>query len=158
MDFQTDLFLGTALGTIIAFLLALPAVLLETSRRMQNMPLLIDVHAWRGKKLTEGEVFAVGLLIHLVIGALYGLLYTLFAANDWLFITHDPFSLKSLLIFAFFGWLVVNIIILPLIVGVGVFGRKEGKEVWIDSFLALFLEGLILWVVIQFYQPFFFMV
>jgi hypothetical protein len=52
---------------------------------------------------------------------------------------------------------VLNLILLPLIVGVGVFGRKESGGVWLETLVSLLLEGVILWIVIQFYQPFYFM-
>ena len=152
-----DILLGTALGTLIAFILAIPAIFLETSRRVKDLPLLIDVHAWRGRKLKEGEVFAVGLLIHLIVGALYGLLYTLFAEQGWLIVTNAPFTIHSMLIFAFFSWLVLNLVLLPLVVGVGLFGRKEGGTVWLETLVVLLLEGAVLWIIIQAYQPFYFM-
>jgi len=152
-----DILLGTALGTMIAFVLAIPAILLETSRRVKDLPLLIDVHLWHGKKLNEGEVFAIGLFVHLLVGALYGCLYVLFAEEGWLFVTNDPYSLQSLLVFAFFAWILVNVVVMPII-GVGVFGRFEGKGAWFETLVSLALEGLTLWVLVQFYQPYYFMI
>lgn len=151
-----DIFLGTALGVMIAFLLAIPAIILDTSRRVKNLPLLIDVRVWRGKKLSDGEVFAFGLLTHLIIGALYGFFYTLFASRGWLFITNAPFTLESMLIFAALSWLVLNIILLPLF-GFGFFGRKEDNTVWLETLAVLLLEGAILWIIINYYQPFYFL-
>lgn len=150
-----DLFLGTALGLLVSFALAIPAIILETSRRVKNAPLLMDVHIWRGKKLTDGEAFAFGLLIHLIIGALYGFFYTLFAAQGWLFITNAPFTLPSMLIFAVLSWAVLMVVLLPTF-GFGFFGRKEGQGVWLELLASLLLEGAILWLLIQYYQPFFF--
>jgi hypothetical protein len=151
-----DILLGTALGTMIAFLLAVPAIILDTSRRVKNLPLLIDVYVWRGKKLSDGEIFAVGLLLHLLIGALYGFFYTLFASKGWLFITNSPYTLASMLIFAVASWLVLNIILLPLF-GLGFFGSKEGNTVWFETLTTLLLEGAILWIIINYYQPFYFL-
>lgn len=150
-----NILLGTALGGLIAFGLALPAIILETSRRFKNAPLLIDVDIWRGHKLSDGEAFAFGLLIHLVVGALYGFFYTLFAGQGWLFITNAPYTLHSMLIFAACSWLVLNFILLPLI-GLGWFGRREGNTVWLETATSLLIEGAILWLLIQYYQPFYF--
>ena len=150
-----ELWIATALGVIIAFVLSIPSIILETSRRVKNLPLLIDVHVWRGHKLNEGEVFALGMFIHLVIGGLYGFFYALFAENSWLVVTGSPYTLQSMLIFAFLSWLVLNVVIFP-IVQFGFFGSKEGKTVWYETLISLILEGAILWVVIQSYQPFFF--
>lgn len=149
-----DLFLGTALGLLVSFLLAVPAMILEASRRVKNAPLLMDVDVWRGRRLTDGEAFAFGLLIHLIIGGLYGFFYTLFAAQGWLFVTNSPYTLHSMLIFAFLGWIVVGFL-LPIF-GFGFFGRKEGKTVWFELLVSLLLEGAVLWILIQYYQPFFF--
>ena len=147
--------LGTALGGLVAFMLALPAIILEMSRRFKNAPLLIDVNVWRGRKLTDGEAFSFGLLLHLIIGALYGFCYTVFAGQGWLFITNAPYTLSSMLIFAVCSWLVLGFILLPLI-GLGFFGRTEGRTVWFETLTSLLLEGAILWLLIQYYQPFYF--
>jgi len=150
-----EIFLGAALGTMIGLLLAFPAIILETSRRVKNLPLLIDVYTWRGKKLTDGEVFVVGLLLHLITAGLYGLLYVLFAKNDFFLFPHDPYSLLSMIVFALVLWFWINIVILPLI-GLGFFGNKEGGTVWFETLISLLLEGSILWMIIQYYQPIYF--
>lgn len=155
LDIHADISIATALGVLIAFVLAVPAILLEASRRVKNAPLLVDVHVWRGRKLTPGEAFAFGLLIHLIVGGLYGLFYTLFAVNGWLFITNRPYTIESMLIFAFCSWIVLNIILFPLL-GFGFFGSKEGKTVWFETLASLLLEGALLWILINYYQPFFF--
>ncbi len=150
-----DIFLGTALGILIATFLAIPAIILETSRRVKNLPLLIDVHVWRGRKMTDGEVFAFLLMIHLLIGALYGLTYTLFAGKGWLFITNSPYTLHSMLIFALLFWIFLVAILMPLF-GFGFFGWREGKTVWLETLIVLGVEGAVLWMLIQYYQPFYF--
>ncbi|MDP2632080.1 MAG: hypothetical protein Q8P30_04950 [Candidatus Uhrbacteria bacterium] len=151
-----DILIGTALGVLIAFLLSIPAIILDTARRVTNLPLLIDVHAWRGRKLTEGEIFAIGLLLQLIIGGLYGLTYTLFAGQGWLLITYLPYTILSMLIFAFLCWIVLGALVLPLI-GLGFFGRKEGNTVWFETLISLMFEGVILWMLIQYYEPFYFL-
>ncbi|MFH1632076.1 MAG: hypothetical protein ABIA47_03645 [bacterium] len=151
-----EIFIGTALGVLIAFLLSVPAIILDTARRVQNLPLLIDVHAWRGRKLTPGEIFALGLLLQLIIGGLYGLFYTLFASRDWLFITNAPYTIHSMLIFAVCSWVALGVVGLPII-GLGLFGCKEGNTVWAETLVSLLFVGGILWMFIQFYQPFYFL-
>ena len=147
-------FLAAALGVLISFIIALPAILLEIDHRVKNAPLIIEVAIWRGMKLTSREAFAFGLLLHLVIGGLYGLSYVIFARNGWLLV-HAPYTLFSMLFFALGCWLVLGTIFLPLI-GLGWFGRKEGNTVWMETLISLLLEGVILWEVIKWYQPFFF--
>jgi hypothetical protein len=150
-----DILLGTALGVLIGFVLAVPAIILETSRRVKNLPLLVDVQLWGDKKLSEGELFAAALLFHFVVAALYGGLYVVFVQYDLLFVTHAPYTLQSMLIFALGGWLVLNAVLLPII-GLGFFGRGHGKTIWFETLISLMLEGAILWMLIQYYQPIFF--
>ena len=150
-----DILLGTALGVLIGFLLAMPAVILETSRRVKNLPLLVDVKLWGEHKMREGEIFAAALLFHFVVAALYGGLYVVFVQQGWLFITNAPYTIQSMLVFAFCCWLILNAIILPLI-GLGFFGKGHGKTIWFETLISLLLEGAILWMIIQYYQPVFF--
>ncbi|MBU4314853.1 hypothetical protein KJ673_00405 [Patescibacteria group bacterium] len=150
-----DYILATTLGTLVGFFIAMPAIILEASRRVKNMPLLIDVHVWRGYKLKEGEVFGVGLLLHLIISALYGFVYVLFVERDWLVVTHAPFSIISMIIVAGLFWLFLNLIVFPLI-GFGWVGWKEGRTVWFETLISMAMESAFLWMLIQYYQPWYF--
>jgi hypothetical protein len=150
-----DYILILSLGTLVGLVIAMPAIILEVSSRVKNMPLLIDVQIWHGYRLKNGEVFAVGLLLHLIISALYGLIYVFFVEQNWLIITHAPFSILSMMIVAGLFWLFSNVIIFPLI-GFGVFGIKEGKTVWFETLISLGVEGAFLWMLIQYYQPYYF--
>jgi len=150
-----DYLLAATLGTLVSFLIALPAIILETSRRVNNLPLLVDIHIWRGYKLKDGEVFVAGLLLHLITGAAYGLVYVLFVKQNWLLITDAPYSILSMIIVAVLFWLFLNVIIFPLI-GLGFMGWKEEKTAWFETLVALGLESAFLWMLIQYYQPFYF--
>ncbi|KKR21545.1 MAG: hypothetical protein UU46_C0036G0007 [Candidatus Uhrbacteria bacterium GW2011_GWD1_41_16] len=150
-----DYILAATLGTLVGFLIAMPAIILEASRRVKNLPLLIDVHIWHGYRLKEGEVFAVGLLLHLIISACYGLVYVLFVEQGWLIVTHAPFSILSMALVAGLFWLFLNFVIFPLI-GFGWIGLKEGKTVWFETLISLGVEGAFLWMLIQYYQPWYF--
>jgi len=150
-----DILLGTALGMLVGFLLASPSIILEASRRVKNLPLLVDVTVWGDRRLKEGEVFAMALLFHFVVSALYGGLYVVFVQNDWLFVTHAPYTIGSMLVFAFLSWVVLGAFLMPLI-GLGFFGQGHGKTIWFETLISLLLEGAILWMLIQYYQPVFF--
>ncbi len=151
-----DYLLAATLGTLVGFLIALPAIILETSHRVKNLPLLLDVHIWRGYKLNEREVFVVGLLIHLITSAAYGAIYVLFVKQDWLIITHSPYSILSMIIVAALFWLFLNLVIFPL-VGFGFMGWKEEKTAWFETLVALGVESALLWMLIQYYQPYYFL-
>ena len=87
----------------MAFFFALPAIVLEIAERgnVKNAPLLIDVKTIFGIKIKhKHEVFFIGLLLHLIFGFLFGIIYVLFVRQGWLFVTNAPYTIHSLLVFA----------------------------------------------------------
>ncbi len=150
-----NLLLGSAIGAIAGVVLAIPGVILESARRTKNLPLIIDVKEVWGKKLTDNEVFLVSLLIHLIFSTLAGTIYVLFAESGWLFITNAPYALHSIEIFAVFAWAVTGALLYPLL-GFGFFGRREGHHIWFEMLVTQLLLGLLFWLAIRYYQPFFF--
>lgn len=152
-----DYLLGAALGTMIAFVLAIPALAVEVFDRKhkRNLPLLVDVREIWGKKITHPEMFLIALLVHLVIGGLFGAVYPLIVANDWLYITEVPYTFVSLFWYALHVWLVIMLIAFPII-GFGFFGKREGRLVWLEVLITMILIGLALQIVIDWFRPFFF--
>jgi hypothetical protein len=152
-----DYLLGAAIGTLVAFMFAIPAIVLEIMERgkVKNIPLIVDVKTIFGRKLKNEEVFWVGLLVHVILGTLFGLVYVLFVLKGWLLFTNAPYTLLSLFLYAICAWVVVGIIIFPAL-GMGLFGRKEGKRVWMELLASMFVLGISMWLLVQFYQPFFF--
>src|SRR3989338_10596867 len=97
-----DYVLGGALGGLIAFVFAIPAILLEITQKgeVKEAPLLIDVKSIFGLKIRhKHEVFFIGLLVHIVIGVLFGLIYVVFFWRGWLFLTRAPYTLLSFFFF-----------------------------------------------------------
>lgn len=152
-----DYLLGAAIGTLVAFAFSLPAILLEIIERgkVKNAPLLVDVKTIFGRKLHAHEAFWVGLLIHIVLGNLFGLIYVLFVKFEWLVFTNQPYTFLSLVIYAICAWIVVGALIFPAL-GMGWFGRREGKRVWMEILASMFILGSCMWVFVQYYQPYFF--
>ena len=150
-----EIFLGAAVSGIIGFILALPAIIIETSRRAKDMPLILDVRFLWNFKLTNGEVFGISLLLHLIVATLVGGFYTWFAGNGWLFITHAPFALHSVIIFTIGTWLVTGFILYPLL-GMGFFAHRQGKQMWFEMLVTHLLIGFGFWLAISYYQPIFF--
>ena len=153
-----DYLLGGALGGLIAFAFALPAIVLEIVEKgkVKRVPLLIDVKTIFGVKIRhKHEVFFIGLLLYLVIGFLFGLVYVLFVEQGWLFVTNAPYTLLSLIVYALLSWIVAGVVIYPLL-QMGLFGLKEGKHVWIETLASHLILGLGLWILVQYYQPYFF--
>ncbi len=152
-----DIWLGAALGGLIAFVLSIPAIIVELADRKHklNLPLLVDVKEIWGRKITQPEMFWIGLLNHLVLGSVFGLLYPLFVVNEWLYITGDPYSMLSLFFYALHFWLVSMLIIFPIF-GFGFFGRREGKLVWVEVLITMILIGVAMQFAIEWFRPFFF--
>ncbi|MBI2473018.1 hypothetical protein HYV70_00475 [Candidatus Uhrbacteria bacterium] len=154
----TDYILGGSLGGLIAFVFAIPAIVLEMteSGKVKNAPLLVDVKTIFGLKIIhKHEVFFIGLLLHLVFGFLFGIVYVLFVEQGWLFVTHAPYTVFSLVVFAFLSWVVVGVIIYPLL-GLGIFGLKEGPRVWLETLTSHLILAFSLWLLVRYFQPFFF--
>jgi hypothetical protein len=152
-----DYLLGAALGTLIAFALAIPALFVEVFDRKhkRNLPLLVDVKEIWGKKVTHPEMFLIALLVHLVIGSLFGLMYPVAVVNDWLYITGSPYTFVSLFWYALHAWLAVMLVIFPGI-GFGWFGKKEGRLVWVEVLITMILIGIFIQIVIDWFRPFYF--
>src|SRR3989338_4468879 len=123
--------LAGSLGGLVAFIFSVPAILLEIVQKepVENIPLLVDVKTIFGRKLKKTEVFEVALLLHIVLAFLFGVIYVVFVEKGWLFITHSPYSVWSLFFYAIGAFLVVGGLIFPAL-GMGLFGRKEGRRVW----------------------------
>lgn len=153
-----DYLLGGSLGGLVAFVLAVPAILLEIEEkgRVKEVPLLIDVKTIFGLKIRhKHEVFFIGLLLHLIVGFLFGFIYVLFVEKGWLFVTHAPYTLLSLFVYALISWIVAGLVVYPLL-GFGWFGLKEGRHVWLETIASHLILGLSLWVLVQYFQPQFF--
>ena len=135
--------LSGAIGVCLSLILAIPAVVVEwRHKRHSDHPLLVDIDFWRGKRLTDRESFLLGLLIHLLMGLAFGLLYPFYASlvsGLWPYPTpYDALSLSS-----FLGDLFIlqNVIVLPLL-GAGFFGRREARFIWLETLVTLALFAL----------------
>ncbi|MEK7105719.1 MAG: hypothetical protein AAB865_03485 [Patescibacteria group bacterium] len=151
-----EIFLGAAISGLMGFLIAVPALLLEASRRGKNLPIVSEIKVLWNVKLTESEVFAVSLLLHLVVATLVGGLYVLFVRSGWwLIVTGAPFELPSILLFTVVTWLVLSVIIFPIL-GMGFFASREGKWVWFEMLVTHVLIAVGFWLGVMYYHPFFF--
>ena len=138
MPVISAVFLSLAAGLITA----VPAFLSELGKKApRNIPLLIDVKTFWGHKLTRGEVFWFGLSIHLLMAALFGALYELIAVKSFV----HPYELDNLAVYASLFWVFVGGVIFP-VVGLGLFGKKEGKWVWFELLVVHHLFALFVWL------------
>src|SRR3989339_754541 len=146
-----DYLLGGALGALSAFVFSFPAIVLEWTAggKAEETPLVIDVRSVFGIKLKRSEVFLVGLLVHIVVGFLFGSTYVLLVEQGWHVFSDQPYSLFSFLMYALISWVVVNLVFYPLL-GMGWFAKKEGPNVWLETFVSHLLMGCALWLLVQY--------
>lgn len=154
-----DFLLGGAIGGLAAFVFAIPAIVLEEVEHghVRNLPLLVDVKQFWGFKLSPLGTFLAGLLLHVVMGFLFGLIYPIFVVKGWLVFTHAPYTFLSLVIYAIGAWMVAGTVVFPAI-GLGFFGRRQGKRVWMELLASMLLVGSTMWFAVKYFQPFFFSV
>lgn len=156
--FLADLILGAALCGLVGFLLAIPAIVMEwrAHSHEHHLPVLVDLkRRWPFRGLTHRELFFVAFAIHLVLSTLFGLVYVIFVLRGWLFVTHAPYTILSLLVYAVLSWVVVMLVIFPAI-GFGFFGRKEEGPVWAEILSTHLVLGVALWLLVQWFQPAYF--
>jgi len=140
MPVVSAIFLSLAAGLITA----VPGFVSELGKKKpKNIPLLIDVKTFWGRKLTSGEVFWFGLFIHLLMAALFGALY------EWLVVESlvSPYHLGGLLVYAFCFYFLVGGVIFP-VVGQGLFGRKQGKTVWYELLIVHHVWAVLVWAMV----------
>lgn len=130
------------LSLVAGIITAVPAFLSEIGKRPpKDIPLLVDIKSFWGRKLSNGEVFWLGLFIHLVLAALFGAMYELIVVKSLV----DPYHINNLVIYATFFWLFVGGVVFP-VVGLGLFGKKEGKWVWLELLVVQYLLAFFIWL------------
>ncbi|MCX6715330.1 MAG: hypothetical protein NTX72_05980 [Candidatus Uhrbacteria bacterium] len=154
-----DYILGAALGGLISFAYSIPAIILELIERGKSTlaPPVITVKTIFGYPIKKQEAFSVGLLLHLVIGMLFGSVYVLFVERGWLFVTHHAYKFDSFLVYGFLSWIFVNLTIYPAL-QMGLFGRREGKGIWLETLVSHLLLGVTMAGIVFWFQPFYFSV
>ncbi len=153
-----DYYLGAALGGLIAFGYSIPAIVFELMERRKSAVVspVITVKTIFGYNLKKEEAFWVGLLLHIVIGTLFGFAYVLFVDRGWLFVTNHPYQFDSFVVFGLLSWIFVNVTIYPLL-RMGFFGRREGTHIWMETLISHLLLGVTMAGLVQWFQPVFFM-
>jgi hypothetical protein len=154
-----DFILGAALGGLVAFGYSIPAIALELIERgkVLMVPPVITVKTIFGHPLKKQEIFWVGLLLHLVIGMLFGAVYVLFVEAGWLFVTHRPYTFLSFIVYGFLSWIFAGLVLYPLL-QMGFFGRREGSFIWLETLVSHMLLGATMAGLVYWFQPFYFSV
>jgi hypothetical protein len=130
-------------GMVMAVLIHLAPLVTVHKKHLPD----IDSHYFFGRRFSERETHLLGILVQLVLSALFGGIYVLLV--DYKIIFTD-FHYLSILFFGVLIWFLKGLIILPLL-GIGLFGAKEGKWVWLEMFLLHQIYAFVFWLAIKLY-------
>ncbi|MFH1252780.1 MAG: hypothetical protein V1664_00380 [Candidatus Uhrbacteria bacterium] len=151
---MSDIILGASLGGLAALIISIPAILIEIFRRgrVKNLPLVVDVKSVFDRRLSQLASFALGVLLHILMGMVLGAVYPAVADKQWFDFVGQPYTLVTLLFYTFLVWLVFDFILFPLF-GFGWLGRKEGRTVWLEVLVSLLLIAVLFWLAVPFFRP-----
>ena len=154
-----DYLLGISLGGLISFAYSIPAIVLELIERGRSVmtPPVITVKTIFGLQIKKREAFWVGLLLHLIIGMLFGIVYVLFVERGWLFVTGRPYTFLSFTVYGFLSWIFVGFILYPIL-QMGSFGKREGNYIWLETLVSHMLIAVTMAAIVHWFQPFYFAV
>lgn len=151
MAMMTDVFLGGGIGVMLALVLSVPAIVWEVRRkRHEDHLLLVDIDTFGGRKLSDRESFALGILFQLVLGLFFGGLYPL-NSSFWGF-AGDSYTLLSVAAYALALYLVATVIVMPFM-GMGVFGWREDKWIWLETLFTMTLIMIGYTLIVHWFQP-----
>ncbi len=143
MPIISAIFLSVAAGIVTA----IPGIFSEFGKKAPaNIPLLVDIKTFWGRKLSRGEVFWLGMFIHLLTAALFGAGYQFLSAHG---LVH-PYRLGNMLVYASCFYLFIGGVMFPA-AGCGLFGSKEGKTVWYELLIVHHLFAVFMWLAIWFW-------
>jgi hypothetical protein len=107
-----------------------------------NLVIIDGSLAWRmmaGKSQAPG-IYILGILIHLITGLVFGLVYAILAR----IVEFESRSLIFIAIYVFLLWLAMLFVALP-IAGQGLFGKKVGNKVWLEQLFLHAVFGIAFW-------------
>lgn len=154
---MNDIILGASIGGLAAFAVSAPAIAFEIIRRgkVKDLPLVVDVKNIFSFHLSRLATFAVGVFLHILMGVVFGGIYPIIADHDWFAFVGPAYNLGTLSVYTVLVWLLFCVVLFPIF-GFGWFGKREGKMVWLEVLVSLFLIALIFCLAVPFFQPSFF--
>lgn len=154
---MTDVILGASIGGLAALIVSTPAIVVEIIKhgKVKNLPLVVDVKTFFDLKLSRLAAFSFGVLLHVLMGMVFGAVYPAVADKGWFDFFGSPYSAPTLIVYGLVVWLAFTFVFFPLF-GFGWLGRKEGKMVWFEVLVSLLLIAFLYWLVVPLYQPVYF--
>lgn len=154
---MSDIILGASIGGLAALVVSLPAIVVEIFRRGQtkNLPLVVDVNSIFERRLSKLASFALGILLHILMGMVFGAVYPAMVDGGWLNFFGPSYTLSTLLFYTLLVWLVFCLVLFPLF-GFGWLGKREGKLVWLEVLVSLILIAVLFELAVPWFQPVYF--
>lgn len=128
---------------VMALLIHLAPLISVSGKKLPD----IDSHYFLNRRFSHRETHLLGILIQLVLSSIFGALYVFLVDRGVIF--HD-FHYISILFFGVLVWFGKGLLVTPLL-GIGFFGIKEGKMVWLEMFLIHQVYALMFWLAIHLY-------
>lgn len=154
---MSDIILGASIGGLAAFIVSAPAIITEIVRhgKVKNLPLVVDVKSFFDFRLSQLAAFAFGVLLHILMGVVFGAVYPAIADKGWFDFVGSPYGVLTLLVYSLAVWLVFTFVLFPVF-GFGWLGMKEGKMVWLEVLISLLLIAFLFWLALPLFQPVYF--
>ena len=131
-------------GLVIGLVLAVPAVMIELIRpQTKNLPILIDIDIVPGRR--TGFEFELSLALQLFMSTIFGGGYLLLSRLSF---TPFDWSGFSYVIYVIIFYLTIGGILFPTL-RLGLFGRREGKYVPLELFIAHSLYGFCFYLAVN---------
>lgn len=120
MFFENQLGNALFIGLVATLVMSTLMIIYRVSRRAPlNLPLLLGKFAYSNKKLSDKNAMRIGILLHLLVGSLWGAVY-------WF--TVPIKTVFSGLLFSTIPWFLMMVLVLPIL-GQGFFGGKVSKYI-----------------------------
>jgi len=154
---MSDIILGASIGGLAAFIVSAPAIITEIVRhgKVKNLPLVVDVKSFFDFRLSQLAAFAFGVLLHILMGVVFGAVYPAVADKGWFDFVDSPYGVLTLLVYSLAVWFAFVFVFFPIF-GFGWLGMKEGKLVWLEVLISLLLIAFLFWLALPLFQPVYF--
>ena len=128
---------GMFTGLVMGLAFSAPAFVAEALHHRKTVPLLVNVTTLWGAPVPGNEVLFASVALHLAMSVAYGGLYPVLLLLG----IFPTITAVSILLYTIAFFLVVCCVVAPAM-GLGFFGRREGRSVWIELGLTHALYAL----------------
>ena len=138
MEFTQEMLLNGLLSGLIATVVMTVFMMIGKATGMAPMDLLLMMgRKILGSEAVEKKTRMFGMLQHLIVGTVWGIVYIAAVGNQLYF---TELSIRSGLLFALIPWLIMMLVMMPMM-GVGVFGLKKSPRVLVLTLLLHLIYG-----------------